>query len=66
MNELIESHLGYAHAIAADLAGRYPPNIADLESAAELGLVQAARSYDPSRAVSFATFAYYRIRGAIF
>lgn len=68
MNELIESHLGYAHAIAAELAGKYPPNItrADLEGAAEFGLVQAARSYDPSRRVSFATFAYYRVRGAIF
>jgi RNA polymerase sigma factor for flagellar operon FliA len=68
MDKLIESHLGYAHAIAADLAGKYPPNItrSDLEGAAELGLVQAARSYDPSRSVSFATFAYYRIRGAIF
>jgi RNA polymerase sigma factor for flagellar operon FliA len=68
MNQLIESHLGYAHAIAADLAGKYPPNITrdDLEGAAEFGLVQAARSYDPSRSVSFATFAYYRVRGAIF
>jgi RNA polymerase sigma factor FliA len=68
MNELIESHLGYAHAIAADLAGRFPPNItrADLERAAEFGLVQAARSYDPSRCASFVTFAYYRVRGAIF
>ncbi len=68
MNELIESHLGYAHAIAAELARKYPPNItrAELEGAAELGLVQAARSYDPSRSVSFATFAYYRVRGAIF
>src|SRR5580698_2918342 len=68
MNELIESHLGYAHAIAADLAGKYPPNItrADLQGAAEFGLVQAARSYDPSKCVSFATFAYYRVRGAIF
>jgi RNA polymerase sigma factor for flagellar operon FliA len=68
MKELIESHLGYAHAIAADLAGKYPPNItrADLEGAAEFGLVQAARSYDPSKCVSFSTFAYYRIRGAIF
>lgn len=68
MNELIESHIGFAHAIAAELAGKYPPNItrADLEGAAELGLVQAARSYDPSRSVSFATFAYYRVRGAIF
>lgn len=68
MNELIESHLGYAHAIAADLAGRFPPNItrADMERAAEFGLVQAARSYDPSRCASFVTFAYYRVRGAIF
>jgi RNA polymerase sigma factor for flagellar operon FliA len=68
MNELIESHIGFAHAIAAELAGKYPPNItrADLEGAAELGLVLAARNYDPSRSVSFATFAYYRVRGAIF
>jgi RNA polymerase sigma factor for flagellar operon FliA len=68
MNELIESHIGYAHAIAAELAGKYPPNItrADLERAAEFGLVQAAQSYDRSRSVSFATFAYYRVRGAIF
>jgi len=68
MNELIENHIGYAHAIAAELAGKYPPNItrADLERAAEFGLVQAAQSYDPTRSVTFATFAYYRIRGAIF
>ena len=68
MNELIESHIGYAHAIAANLAGKYPPHItrADLERAAEFGLVQAAQNYDPSKSVSFATFAYYRVRGAIF
>ena len=68
MNELIECHIGYAHAIAAELAGKFPPNItrSDLERAAEFGLVQAAQSYDPSRSVSFATFAYYRVRGAIF
>ncbi|WP_035351886.1 sigma-70 family RNA polymerase sigma factor [Edaphobacter aggregans] len=68
MNELIENHLGYAHAIAADLVGKYPPHItrADLEGAAEYGLVQAARSYDPAKCVSFSTFAFYRVRGAIF
>jgi RNA polymerase sigma factor FliA len=68
MNELIESHLGYAHAIAAELVSRYPANVTrqDLESAAELGLVQAARVYDPAKGVAFKTFAYYRIRGAIF
>jgi RNA polymerase sigma factor for flagellar operon FliA len=65
--QLICSHIHYAHAIAAELASKYYPNIAraDLVGAAELGLVQAARSYDPSRRASFATFAYYRVRGAI-
>jgi RNA polymerase sigma factor for flagellar operon FliA len=28
--------------------------------------MQAANSYDPSRGISFATFAYYRVRGAIY
>lgn len=67
-NNLIESHLGYAHAMVADFAGKYPPNVTrgDLNGAAELGLVQAAHSFDPARGVSFTTFAYFRIRGAIF
>jgi RNA polymerase sigma factor for flagellar operon FliA len=66
MHKLIEKHIGYAHAIAADLLKKYPRlDRRDLESAAELGLVQAANDYDPSRGVSFTTFAYYRIRGAV-
>jgi len=35
----------------------------DLRSEGFLGLVQAARRYDPSRGVLFKTFACYRIRG---
>jgi RNA polymerase sigma factor for flagellar operon FliA len=68
MEELIEKHVGYAHAIARTLLSRYPSNVAqgDLESAAEFGLVQAARAFDPARGIAFTTFAYYRIRGAIF
>jgi RNA polymerase sigma factor FliA len=68
MDELIEKHVGYAHAIARSLLSRYPSNVTqrDLESAAEFGLVQAARAYDPARGIPFTTFAYYRIRGAIF
>ncbi len=67
-NTLIETHLGYAHAMVAEFAGKYPPNVTrgDLNGAAELGLVQAAQSYDPARGVCFSTFAYFRIRGAIF
>ncbi len=37
----------------------------DLISAGTLGLVQAAKSFDPSREASFKTYAYIRIRGAI-
>lgn len=67
-NELVHSHLGYAHAIAAELLKGCPPNIqrGDLDRAAELGLVQAANSYDASRGISFVTYAYYRIRGAVY
>jgi RNA polymerase sigma factor for flagellar operon FliA len=37
----------------------------ELLSAGMLGLVQAARSFDPHRDVKFATYAYLRIRGAV-
>jgi RNA polymerase sigma factor for flagellar operon FliA len=68
MDQLIEKHIRYAHAIARSLLSRYPSNVSqrDLESAAEFGLVQAGRAYDPTRGIPFTTFAYYRIRGAIF
>jgi len=36
-----------------------------LESDAMLGLVQAARTFDPDRGASFATYACVRIRGAM-
>jgi RNA polymerase sigma factor FliA len=67
MDALIEDHIGYAHAIAADMVSKYPSTVtrSDLKSAAEFGLVQAARAYDPKKGISFTTFAYYRIRGAI-
>ena len=37
-----------------------------MEAAAEFGLVQAAKAFDPARGIVFTTFAYYRIRGAVF
>jgi RNA polymerase sigma factor for flagellar operon FliA len=66
--DLVQRHIGYAHAIAADLLRGCSPDIlrSDLERAAELGLVQAANSYDSSRGISFVTYAYYRIRGAVY
>src|SRR5262245_5291591 len=37
----------------------------DLVSAGTIGLIEAADRYDPERGVTFASFAYRRIRGAV-
>lgn len=42
-----------------------PLSYEDLVSAGTVGLVRAARDYDPSRQAGFKTYAYIRIRGAI-
>ncbi|MCW5964622.1 MAG: hypothetical protein KIT83_11335 [Bryobacterales bacterium] len=68
IEDLIVTHRSYAHALAAELLRGLPPRVAreDLEAAAELGLVEAAQAFDSSLGVLFKTFAYYRIRGAIY
>jgi RNA polymerase sigma factor for flagellar operon FliA len=68
IDALIHSHLSYAHALSAEILRTVPPAVerAELEAAAELGLAEAARSFDAARGVQFKTFAYYRIRGAIY
>jgi len=67
-DRLIDAHRGYAHAIAAQVLRTVPPGIEkkDLEAAAELGLVEAASSFDPAHGAQFKTYAYYRIRGAVY
>jgi RNA polymerase sigma factor for flagellar operon FliA len=67
-NRLIEAYRSYSHAIAAEVLKKLPPSADrdDVIGAAELGLVEAAQNFDPSRGVLFKTFAYYRIRGAIY
>lgn len=37
----------------------------DLEGAGGIGLVEAARRYDPASGTTFATFAWYRVQGEI-
>jgi len=66
--KLIEAHIGYSHAIAAEVIRKLPPDLErkDIQGWAELGLVEAANSFDPKRGVQFKTFAYYRIKGAIY
>jgi len=41
-------------------------DLEDLIAYGELGLAQAARDYAPDRGAEFTSFAYYRIRGAIY
>jgi RNA polymerase sigma factor for flagellar operon FliA len=67
-NELITSHEGYARALASDIAKMLPAHADrnDLFGFALLGLTQAANDYNPAMRVAFTTFAYYRIRGAVF
>lgn len=67
-DQLIHAYRSYARAIASDMLRKLPSHIekGDIFGAAELGLVEAARSFDPSRGVLFKTFAYYRIRGAVY
>lgn len=68
VQRLIESFQDYAHAIAAEVCRKLPTQVdrRELEGAADLGLVEAAQAFDPSRGVLFKTFAYYRIRGAVY
>src|SRR5215472_4811832 len=66
-DRLIETFRSYSHAISAEVLRKYPAvDRDDIIGAAELGLVEAANNFDPSRGVLFKTFAYYRIRGAIY
>jgi RNA polymerase sigma factor FliA len=64
---LVETHLRVARQEAQDVARRVPSHIGrdELLSAAMLGLVQAARSYEPARGVPFEAFARTRVRGAL-
>ncbi len=65
---LIEEHQGLVLSICKKIHRRLPPYIRfdDVLSYGQLGLLQAARSYNDGMGSTFATFAYYRIRGAVY
>jgi RNA polymerase sigma factor for flagellar operon FliA len=67
-DRLVESGLGLVRSIATTIIRGLPRQVSldDLVGAGTRGLVEAADRYDPSRGVQFTTFAYYRIRGAIY
>jgi len=66
--QLIEQGQGLVHSLAAKILRSVPvrTDIDDLVAYGELGLAQAARDFDASRGVAFTTFAYHRVRGAIY
>lgn len=66
-DDLIREHMPLVHHVVADLMIRVPRHVPrdELVSAALLGLVQAARSFDPSRGVTFDRFARRRMQGAL-
>jgi RNA polymerase sigma factor for flagellar operon FliA len=64
---LVAEHLQLVYYVVAEVAPRLPNHVQrdDLVSAGMLGLVQAARSFDPDRGVAFDRYASTRIRGAL-
>jgi RNA polymerase sigma factor FliA len=66
--DLIELGQGLVRSLALAISRKVRPNIEldDLIAYGQLGLVEAARDFDPTRGNQFSTYAYYRIRGAIY
>jgi RNA polymerase sigma factor for flagellar operon FliA len=66
-DEMIVKFLPLVHKIVSQVATYLQPPLSreDLISAGTIGLVKAARDFDPSRDAGFKTYAYIRIRGAV-
>jgi len=66
-NTLVEQYVPLARKMAYQKKKVLPKfiDVEDLESAAFMGLVEAANRFDESHGVTFSTFAYPRIFGAI-
>jgi RNA polymerase sigma factor for flagellar operon FliA len=67
---LVEKHLGLVRVQASDIlkTSGLPASIEfdDLVSFGTQGLIEAAQRFEPERGAAFPTFAYYRVRGAIY
>jgi RNA polymerase sigma factor FliA len=64
---LILAHLPLVRKVASRIAAHLPASVdlKDLVSAGCLGLLSATERFDPGRGLEFATFAEFRIKGAI-
>jgi RNA polymerase sigma factor for flagellar operon FliA len=67
-NELIEKYRPYVRSIVSKVMKTISRDVDfdDLVGYGELGLIEAADRFDPKYNVNFMTFAYYRIRGAVY
>lgn len=65
---LAEQYMPYVRSIAGKIRKNVAKEIAfeDLVEYGMIGLLEAADRYDPDNGANFMTFAYYRIRGAIY
>lgn len=68
VERLIVQHRDYVRKLAREIHHKLPRQASydDLVGFGEVGLVEAARKFDAGAGVAFTTFAYYRVRGAIF
>jgi RNA polymerase sigma factor for flagellar operon FliA len=67
LDQLIDEGQALVRSLAFSVSRSNPaPDLDDLISYGQVGLAEAAREYDPSHGAQFTTFAYYRIRGAIY
>lgn len=67
-DELIAGHMPYAASIASRVYQSISTVVEydEVLCSARLGLLEAAKRFDESAGVDFKTFAYYRIKGAIY
>jgi RNA polymerase sigma factor for flagellar operon FliA len=67
--QLVVEHIEYVHTIARDVYQRMSDSNVeydDLVGYGKIGLMEAAEKFNPQYGVRFKTFAYYRIKGAIY
>lgn len=65
---LLDQHAPYVRAIAGKIKKTLPQEIGfdELYDYGIIGLLEAADRFDPTLGANFMTFAYYRVRGAIY
>ena len=64
---LVMAHLGMVKRVALHLKARIPPfmELDELMQVGMIGLLEAARAFDPTKGIEFESFALSRVRGAI-